>query len=480
MRGLEGADRAIGLDFARGDLYSYSRWMFYARRGFAWQRAEHHKTICDALMRVFRGECTRLIINVAPRYGKSELAVLNFMSWALGRVPDAEFITTSYSTRLASLNSWQAREIVASDAYREVFPGTLLLGDSKAKDEWRTTAGGCVYAAGTGGTITGYGAGKFRDGFGGAIIIDDPLKPDEATSDVMRKNVIEWFQNTLESRKNAPHTPIIVIMQRVHEEDLAGWLLEGGNGEKWEHINLATLRDDGTALWPAKHTVETLKVMMQASPYIFSAQYQQRPTPPEGGIFKPDEIQVTPAPRDVVQWVRGWDLASSDKDGDYTVGVLMGRTKQNKYLIADVVRLQGRPEVVEQAIVACADRDRMFRAKVSIPQDPGQAGKSQVAYLTKALAGHRVTSSPESGDKIVRAEPFAAQVNIGNVMMLPGEWNAPLIHELRNFPFAKYDDQIDACSRAFNEIALKAKPMNIPDSLLRATSVHDLPMLDRF
>ena len=117
----------------------------------------------------------------------------------------------------------------------------MLRSDSQAKDEWRTGAGGCVYAVGAGGSITGYGAGKLRETFGGAIIIDDPHKPDEVRSDVMRRNVIDWFQNTLESRKNAPNTPIILIMQRLHEEDLAGWLLAGGNGETWEHINLPAI-----------------------------------------------------------------------------------------------------------------------------------------------------------------------------------------------------------------------------------------------
>src|SRR5690606_8763121 len=106
-------------------------------------------------------------------------------------------------------------------------------------------------------------------GFGGAIVIDDPHKPDEATSEVMRENVIEWFQNTLESRKNSKDTPIILIMQRLHENDLAGWLLAGGNGEQWEHVCLPAIQEDGTALWPEKHSLEDLRRMEGASPYVF-------------------------------------------------------------------------------------------------------------------------------------------------------------------------------------------------------------------
>ena len=236
-------DRAMALRFkARTDFYFFTRYMFKERRGYNWLKASHHQTICDALTRVFDGECKRLIVNIPPRYSKTEIAVINFMAWALGKAPDAEFIHTSYSGRLAANNARQARELVQSDQYRHIFPETQLRKDSSARDEWRTTAGGCVYAVGAGGTITGYGAGKHRPGFGGCILIDDPHKADEARSDVMRNNVLEWFQNTLESRKNSPDTPIILIMQRLHEEDLAGWLLAGGNGEVWEHICLPALK----------------------------------------------------------------------------------------------------------------------------------------------------------------------------------------------------------------------------------------------
>ena len=139
-------EHAVALSLARADLYSFSRFMFLARRGFKWQRAPHHKTICSALMRVYAGKCKRLIINIPPRYSKTELAVVNFMCWALGRSPDAEFIHTSYSGRLAASNAWQARELVTHEVYREIFPKVELRDDSKARDEWRTTLGGCVAA----------------------------------------------------------------------------------------------------------------------------------------------------------------------------------------------------------------------------------------------------------------------------------------------------------------------------------------------
>ncbi|MCG1038783.1 phage terminase large subunit [Mycetohabitans sp. B7] len=434
---------------AQADLYFFSRWMFYQRRRYKWLRGPHHKAICDALMRVFLGKANRLIINVPPRYSKTELAVVNFIAWTLGQVPDAEFIHASYAAPLAANNSANVRSLVQHEAYQQVFPACRLASDSKS--HWSTTEGGVMYAAGAGGTITGFGAGKHREGFGGAIIIDDPHKPDEAKSDVIRQGVIDWFQNTLESRKNSKDTPIILIMQRLHEHDLAGWLLDGGNGESWEHVCLPAIQADGTALWPEKHTIDDLRRMEQAAPYVFAGQYLQRPSPPDGGLIKPDAITTIDAlPVGTIKWVRGWDLAATI-DGDYTAGAKLGKLEDGRFVIADVVRLRCGPDERDAALTNTAARDGKS-VRISLPQDPGQAGKTQALYLTRKLAGYAVTTSPESGDKATRAEPLAAQINVGNVLMLRGSWNDALLNEMRLFPNGTHDDQVDACSRAFAEI----------------------------
>ncbi|MEG2268900.1 MAG: terminase, partial [Acinetobacter sp.] len=316
------ADRKLAIQIeAQEDLYFFSRYMFKERRKYKWRHNWHHRVVCDALMKVFNGEIKRLIINIPPRYSKTELAVINFMSWCFGKVPDSEFIHISYSATLAANNAFQTRNLVQETAFKKVFPDFELRDDSKAKDDWRTKAGGVCYAQGTGGTITGFGAGKIRESFGGAIIIDDPHKASEAKSKTIREGVIEWFQNTLESRTNSPETPIIVIMQRLHEEDLAGWLLDGGNGEDWEHLCLSAIQDDGSALWPEKHDIERLRIMEEMSPYVFSGQYLQRPSPPAGGFFKPDKIKIVDAlPTDLIKECRAWDLAATENEGDYTAG----------------------------------------------------------------------------------------------------------------------------------------------------------------
>lgn len=447
------AEKLVAAELARNDLYFFTRYMFQQKRGYQWLQALHHALICAALMRVFRGESKRLIINIPPRYSKTEIAIVNFVAWCFGQVPDCEFIHASYSATLAVNNSSNIRSLIQHEAYREIFPNVSL--DSEAKNHWTTSQGGVFYATGAGGTITGFGAGKQRAGFGGAILIDDPHKADEARSEVMRQNVIDWFQNTVESRKNDPqNTPIIVIMQRLHENDLAGWLLNGGNGEEWELLCLPAIQEDGTALWPEKHSIEQLRQMERAAPYMFAGQYMQRPAPLEGGVFKPTQMPIIEAlPVGKIKWVRGWDLGAT-VGGDPTAGVKLGKCEDGSLIIADIAHGDLGPDERDSMIRNTAALDGKT-VRISLPQDPGQAGKTQALYLTRMLQGYTVKTSPESGDKLTRAEPFAAQVNVGNVKMLKGAWNEGLINEMRLFPNGSHDDRIDACSRAYAEILAK-------------------------
>ena len=437
---------------SRRRLLLFSRYAFAKRTGTKWSQNWHQEKIANALEAVVRGETQRLIINIPPRYSKTQLAVIDFIAWTLGNHPDAEFIHTSYSGRLAANNSAMAREVVNADWYRRIFPETRLRADTQAKDDWRTTAGGVVYAVGSGGTVTGFGAGKMRPPedkrFGGAIIIDDPHKADEARSDVIRTGVIDWYHNTLASRRNGPNTPIILIMQRLHEDDLAGHLLGGGDGHKWEHLKIPALNDNDEALWAAKHTTAELKIMREAAPYTFAGQYQQEPAPPEGNMFKPARMEIVNAAPVGTRWVRAWDLGATDGGGDYTAGIRLGRMPDKRWIIGDVVRFQGGPDAVEAELIATAKRDPN-ETRIRLPQDPGQAGKFQVAHMIRQLAGFSVTALPVTGDKMTRAEPVAAQVNVGNVAMVKAEWNDALVGEMRMFPNGKHDDQIDALADAF-------------------------------
>jgi predicted phage terminase large subunit-like protein len=460
MQFLSDADALAAQIEAFEDLHFFSKYMFKMRRGYRWLDNWHHKVICDALMRVYRGECKRLLICIPPRYSKTELAVINFIAWSIGRNPDAEFIHTSYSTPLAHKNSFDALQICSMPEYNAVFPGLRLTKNRRARGDWATSAGGVVYAQGAGGTITGFGAGKLREGFGGAIIFDDIHKADEARSDTVREGVIEWFQNTLESRTNSPHTPIIGIGQRLHERDLPGWLIAGGNGEKWEVVNIRAIAEEddpygrtlGEALWQAKHDIEALRRLEATKPYEFSGQYQQRPSPRSGGLFEKHWFEVVDAAPANERRVRKWDLAGTvpkiGSDPDWTVGLLMSKDKVGIHYIEDIVRFRGSPRDVEQSIINTAAQDGT-RTTVGLAQDPGQAGKFQVEHLIRNLAGFTVRSAPETGSKEIRAMPLSAQAEAGNVKLVKAPWNEAFLNELSMFPNATHDDQVDAASGAF-------------------------------
>lgn len=801
----------------RVNLFDFVTTMFSARRGGQFKENWHQQSICNALERVVLGRCPRLVINIPPRSGKTELAVVNFIAWCMGNWPSSEFIHASYSKRLATANTYSARALMQSDLYRGVFPWTALKEDSRAKDEFRTDQGGIVYATGSDGTITGYGAGKMSDGFGGCfpvgtkvwtehgllpidrivrdrlrlriwaydyagqmvlrpvtgwhenppnnivrvtmddgaavectpdhrfwtdnrgwvradslckddllpavhggvegldriginadggsgglnttpvfpaspvgavgerevglrlsedgakvgshaslvrdwpaagdrppsvaapylvddadvnavaggeigsgdadgivdcqrvvvaeqgdgvnfslaeravglavrdvagaaiisevrqpivgrvavsvanigagllganegpsdslvdvdradlaadrevdpevslpviagfqdalgksvgrplavdhavlatdapevadrvepfvsgyrkpilverirhdavtfcltvkdyhnftveqglvvkncIIVDDPHKAGEATSEVMRANVIDWFQTTMESRKNKPETPIIIIMQRLHEDDLSGFLLNGGNGEEWEHLCIPAIDVEGEPFWPEQFPLDDLRRQEAANPYVFAGQMMQRPAPKGGGMFPVDRFQVVqhaPTRDQIADSMRYWDKAGTAGGGAFTAGVLIHRLKDGRFCIADVQRFQ----------LGVLDRDRRIKQtaeidgrdiRVAVEQEPGSGGKESAEATIRMLSGWNVIADRPSGEKDVRAEPYAAQVQGSNVQIVSGVWNRAFLDEHEMFPNGKFKDQVDAAAAGFNLLA---------------------------
>lgn len=279
------------------DMLFCTRYFFREQEGRQFVVGEHHRRIAEALDSVFQGEITRLIINMPPRYSKTEMAVKMFIARGLALNPASKYIHLSYSGALALDTSEQTKGIVTSDWYRRLFPEVRLTRESQSKQKWYTTDRGGVYATSSGGQVTGFGAGlaqtssdgeiddftaRGRQGvWGGAIIIDDPLKPEDAFSAVVREKVNQRFETTIRSRANSRQTPIIVIMQRLHRHDLTGYLLET-EPDVWTVLSFPalTMAADGTeqALYPEKHTVEELHRLRDANRFVFETQYQQNPT----------------------------------------------------------------------------------------------------------------------------------------------------------------------------------------------------------
>ena len=274
------------------DFLFFARYIYKenTRRNFI--VAPHFITIAKTLTDVVDGKIKRLIINIPPRYGKTELAVKCFIAWCLAKNPQSKFIHLSYSDNLALDNSSQTKEYIESDAFQSLWK-MQLKKDAQSKSKWFNDFGGGVYATASGGAITGFGAGVTDSKeFSGAIIIDDPLKPDDAFSEVKRNAVNERYNNTIRSRVNDRDTPIIVIMQRLHEEDMSGYLLDGGSGEEWHHLCLPALNELNEPLWKDKHTFEELEQIRQADRYTFSGQYMQTPAPDEGGEWRKNWFEI--------------------------------------------------------------------------------------------------------------------------------------------------------------------------------------------
>ena len=473
---LRNAERSI-TDAARRD---YRTWCEEVGRPRGWAPAAHHRLIIDAVEDVLQGKINRLMINAPPGSAKSTYTSELLPAHILARKPGFNLIGASNTSTLAE--DFSERTLSLIDGQPELVPFRLR---KRSAPLWTTSNRGRYRAAGVGVAI----AGNRADG----VLIDDPVKSREAAeSETQREKTWQWFMSDLRTRLK-PGAWIIVIMTRWHEDDLGGRLLERQKG-LWTVLNLPAQaygldpdtglvppdplgRAPGQWLWgdDAYGYGEALRIIRNEYEQAgamrdWEALYQGRPTAGEGTVFKVAKLEVTDEyPAKTYNIVRAWDLAATKKmgtaDPDWTVGVLIMRTAENRYIILDVVRLRGGPEEVEQAILDTARLDGK-RVAISIPQDPGQAGKSQAQQLVKKLAGYKVTATVESGDKSTRAAPAAAQVNVGNVAMVRASWNAAFRAECASFPGGTHDDQVDAFSRGFSMVALN-RPLVISSEAMR-------------
>jgi len=275
----------------------------------------HFELVIKKLEEVFDGKCKRLIINISPRWGKTEMAI-HFISWTIAQYPDSNHMYISYSHALAKKQTQTIREILQLKEYRELFNVKLKEG-SQEKSAFETEQHGVTLGLGAQSSITGKGAGLKTNRYGGCIFIDDIIKPEDALSETIRESTNEWFYNTLISRTNSPDTPIIVIGQRTHEDDLCARLLASGG---WEHVCIPAMDEVGNANYPEMHSIEFLKKLQQESPWVYAAQYAQDPVAGGSTLFKPDWfVQLDNEPKIISSFIT-CDTAISEKEwADYTV-----------------------------------------------------------------------------------------------------------------------------------------------------------------
>ena len=393
-------------------------------------------------------------------------------AWRIGTNPEGRVILGAHEQKLAASHSGFARNVLVE--HGPTLYDVTVDPSTAAKADWgiEGRAGGMV-AVGVGGSPIGRGADL--------MCVDDPLRSyADAMSERVRGVVNEdWFQGTMLTRLE-PGASVIVICSRWHEEDLSGWLKTNFPGE-WDELHIPALCDDpendemhralGESFWPERWSKERLeRTQKRVGPTIWRAQYQNRPSAPEGGMFpvkklrylKIDEVEW----HRITEWGVGWDLAATEDGGDYTVGGLLGRYDDGRWLIAGLTRGQWGEATVRSNI---RDRTNEWAGLhaggtilVEIPQDPGQAGVAQRQQVGAMLSGHRVTGGPQTGSKDIRALGLASQVQMSNVDIItdavdPSDgrtvWAPHVVDEMRSFPTGIHDDIVDAIAGIFNRMS---------------------------
>lgn len=454
-----------------GKLLDFARYYFPEREGMDLIEGPHHRVIGDTLDRVLRGEISRLIITVPPGYTKTEFAVVNFMAKGFQVNPKARFIHATFSDDLARENSDKVQTLIGLEGFQAV-QEVVMRADSKAKDRWRTTAGGGVLAKAAGGPITGFRAGYMdKTAFTGALVIDDPLKPDDAFSPAKRKTVNQRATNTFRSRLAHDGVPIVVIMQRLHDDDFVGYLLKGGTGEKWHHLNLPVWIDsqdeypvewthgmpidhglpDGP-LWEEKHSEDEIEIL-KADAYTFASQYMQRPVSIEGALFDMAGLKWWNELPPLDHYVMYADTAQKTGErNDYSVFQLWGQDYENGIYLVDQVR--GKWEAPELEAMALAFWKKHLGKNIrGLKVEDKASGTGLIQSLRRKNIP--VMAIPREKDKYTRGLDAAPWIATGMVHLPANEeWTAALRSELQMFDGlgTGHDDQVDPLMDAIAEM----------------------------
>lgn len=487
--------------------------------GREYKHGWHIDAISDHLGAITDGHLRRLIINVPPGTMKSLSVGVCWPAWEWGarNMPHMRTIATSYKESLAKRDNIKARRLVQSDWFRDRWGHQFqMMADQNSTLKFENDQTG-FRAAMSFGSLTGER--------GDRVVIDDPLSVGLAKSPAHRLDAEETMLEAVPNRLVDPEkSAIILVMQRLHENDTTGVILARNLG--YEHLMLpmefepdrrtyTIIKPTGFDTPPVKARYDALKQVWYKEgeeipegrlPYVekmdfktvythdrrtkegelllpsrfprevverdkrslgasaHAGQNQQRPAPRGGGMFKRSYFDIIKAVPVGTVFIRGWDLAATeDGTGARTAGVKIGIMPDKTYVIAHCVAERASPANVRKLIKSTAQQDDAGdkRVKISLPKDPGQAGKDQAQQLIAMLAGHVVIATPESGDKVARAEPFAAQCEAGNVKILEGAWNDEYFDEVEAFPAGKLKDIVDASSRAFNELVQPTKKAGI-------------------
>lgn len=468
---------------------SFTRYFFLKRQAIRFKVNWHHVVLCEFLEKVYTGEIQNAVITVPPGSSKTEMAVINFMARGLAINPRARFLHLSGSDSLASLNSATTRDIILSEEYQRLWP-LQIKSDSQSKKRWNVEvngkeAGG-VYATSLGGQITGFRAGHMTSGFQGAIIIDDPIKPEDAYSKPALESANRKLLSTIRSRRANPKTPIILIMQRIAESDPAGFLLAGNLEGKWEHLTVPAVIDDTYlktlapryraliepsptdevgrfSYWPYKEPLDQLLKMEKGegvdqsggriSRFVFSTQYQQRPKAIGGNLLKGEDFKrYRMAPK--IKWrIIYSDTAQKTKErNDFSVFQEWGYGVDGRIYLLDMIRLKREsPELRKRAIsfwAKCKARDiSHFGHLRKLKVEDKSSGTDLIQTLKLPPWNIPIEGIEREKDKLTRVMDGQPYIESGNVCIPEAApFTDDFIAECEAFTADDthdFDDQID-------------------------------------
>lgn len=445
----------------------------------------HIDAVCEHLEAVTNGDIKRLLINVPPGTMKSLLVNVFWPVWEWGPkgLPAMRYMAASHAQDLSIRDNLKMRRLVESVWYQERWP-TPLTVDQNAKIKFENQKTGfrqaCALASMTGNR-------------GDRVILDDPHTVEAALSEVMRETALRIFTETVPTRLNNPeYSAIIVVMQRLHEEDISGYIVANNLG--YEHLMLPMEYEpdrccitslgridrrtqEGELLFPERFPRSVVDADKKALGVIAVAgQFQQRPAPREGAFFDWTKLFIVDSLPEFRAKVRYWDKAGTQGGGCYTAGALLGLPKDeadpNVYII-DMVRGQWAAPAREKMIKDAAENDGKD-VHIWVEQEGGSGGKESASATIANLRGFTCRADSPTGDKVTRAEPYSVQVEAGHVCLFRGGWNQAFIDEHKTFPRGKYKDQIDATSAAFNKIC------NPPEYNFRVMVIPDPPFQNHY
>lgn len=482
----------------REKFRTFARVFFKQRTGYPLIWNWHHGILCNVLQRVFDGEITRLLINLPPGFTKTEFISKLANAYALAINPRAKNLHLSYSADLAWDSSSAVKEIVTTDLFQALYPGMPRV-DARAKRTWRTEAGGMMVAGSIGGQVTGQRAGRMEPGFQGLMTIDDPMKPEDAFFQLLREKRNRVFRTTLQSRVARPEVPVVMIMQRLHEDDPVGFLLKGGSGEKWHHLVISAEVEqqqwaDGYPeeythgipihylapigyTWPLKVAGEFAEALKQDK-MIWSTQYQQEPTAEKGEIFHDDwwvPYKEFDPIKNVIRFEDGTEVPISHKAIYADTAMKTKERNDNSslqcwvYLIDDRIAIidndTGKWEApdLEENFLAFCDRHSFQAGVVNMgvrtrKVEDKSSGTGLIQAVNKARGDGWVEGIPRDTDKVSRAKSGAPQFKRGKVLVpQSAPWLMGFLKEFHRFNSSmthKYDDQVDAALDAVEDMLI--------------------------